>query len=135
MRKTTLGFIYVGVIYLLIGITLGVIFFIVPETRVLDTVHVHLNLVGFVTFFIFGVAYHILPRFRGKPLYSEPLAWWHFWLANIGLVGLLVLIGLDAYTSIANVRYLQAAFGSLLALSMYLFAYNMLRTLIPPVRR
>lgn len=135
MSKTTLGFIYVGVIYLLIGITLGVIFFIVPETRVLDTVHVHLNLVGFVTFFIFGVAYHILPRFRGKPLYSEPLAWWHFWLANIGLVGLLVLIGLDAYTSIANVRYLQAAFGSLLALSMYLFAYNMLRTLIPPVRR
>ncbi len=134
MSKITLGFIYAGMIYLMIGITLGVIFFIAPETRVLRTVHAHLNLVGFVTFSIFGVAYHILPRFRGRPLHSEGLAWWQFWQANIGLVGLLVLIGVDAYTA-TNLRYLQAAFGALLASSMYLFAYNMLRTLIPSVKR
>ena len=134
MSKITLGFIYTGMIYLLIGVTLGVIFFVAPETRVLRTVHTHLNLVGFVTFSIFGVAYHILPRFRGRPLHSEGLAWWQFWQANIALVGLLVLIGVDAYTA-TNLRYLQAAFGALLALSMYLFVYNMLRTLIPSVKR
>ncbi len=68
MSKTSLGFIYTGMIYLLIGVTLGVLFFLVPETRALRTVHAHLNLVGFLVFIIVAVAYHILPRFKGKPL-------------------------------------------------------------------
>ena len=134
MSKTSLGFIYTGMIYLLIGITLGVLFFLIPEMRALRTIHAHLNLVGFLLFIIFGVAYHILPRFKGRPLYSESLAWWQFWLANIGLVGLLTSMSVDTYQPLDSLRYLQAAFGALLALSMYLFVYNMLRTLIPPVR-
>ena len=133
MSKTTLGFICSGVIYLLIGITLGVLFFLKPETRVLNTVHAHLNLVGFVAFLIFGIAYHILPRFRGRPLHSESLAWWQFWLANIGLAGLLISMTVSVYQPLDSLRYIQGAFGALLALSMYLFAYNMLRTLIPRV--
>ncbi len=134
MSKTTLGFIFSGMIYLLIGITLGVLFFLVPETRALRSVHAHLNLVGFIVFLIFGIAYHILPRFRGRPLYSERLAWWQFWLANIGFVGLLIFMSVGAYQPLNSLRYLQAAFGALLALSIYLFVYNMLRTLIPPVK-
>ncbi len=130
MSKTTLGFIFSGIAYLVIGVTLGVLFFIIPETRVLSAVHAHLNLVGFVTFTIFGVAYHILPRFRGRPLYSEKLAWWQFWLANIGLVGLLVFLGLGVYVSFDGLRALQAVFGATLAVSIYLFVYNMLRTLV-----
>ena len=114
----------------MIGVTLGVLFFIIPETRVLSTVHAHLNLVGFITFTIFGIAYHILPRFRGRPLYSEKLAWWQFWLANIGLVGLLVFLSLGAYVSFVGLTVLQAVFGATLALSIYLFVYNMLRTLV-----
>ncbi len=130
MSKTTLGFIFSGISYLVIGVTLGVLFFIIPETRVLSTVHAHLNLVGFITFTIFGIAYHILPRFRGRPLYSEKLAWWQFWLANIGLVGLLVFLSLGAYVSFVGLTVLQAVFGATLALSIYLFVYNMLRTLV-----
>ena len=134
MSKTSLGFIFSAMIYLLIGITLGVLFFLVPETRVLRGVHAHLNLVGFVTFLIFGIAYHILPRFRGRPLHSERLAWWQCWLANIGFVGLLIFTSVSAYQLPGNPRYFQAAFGTLLALSIYLFVYNMLRTLIPRVK-
>ncbi len=130
MSKTTLGFIFAGVIYLVLGTTLGVLFFIIPETRVLRPVHTHLNLVGFVLFVIFGIAYHILPRFRGNPLYSEKLAWGQFWLANVGLVGLLVFLGLGAYVPFAGLKVLQAVFGATLALSIYLFVYNMLRTLV-----
>ena len=96
----------------------------------LSTVHAHLNLVGFIAFTIFGIAYHILPRFRGRPLYSEKLAWWQFWLANVGLVGLLVFLGLGAYASLDGLRTLLAVFGTTLALSIYLFVYNMLRTLV-----
>ena len=134
MSKTSLGFIFSGMIYLLIGITLGVLFSFVPETRVLRSVHAHLNLVGFIVFLIFGIAYHILPRFRGRPLYSERLAWWQFWLASIGLVGLLISMSVGAYQPLNSLRYLQAAFGALLALSIYLFVYNMLRTLIPRIK-
>lgn len=130
MNKTTLGFIFSGMVYLLLGVTLGVLFVIIPETRVLRPVHTHLNLIGFVTFLIFGVAYHILPRFRGKPLYSEKLGWWQLWLANAGLVGLLVFMGVGAYTSFDGLRMVQAVFGATLALSIYLFVYNMFRTLV-----
>ena len=129
LSKTTPGFIFTGLIYLVIGVTLGVLFLIIPETRRLNLVHTHLNLVGFLTFILFGVAYHILPRFRGRLLYSEKLAWWHFWLANVGLVGLLVFLGLGAYGSFAGLVALQGIFGTALALSMYLFVYNMFKTL------
>ena len=129
MSKTTLGFIFSGLAYLVMGVTLGILFFIIPETRVLSTVHAHLNLVGFITFSIFGIGYHILPRFRGRPLHSEQLAWWQFWLANIGLVGLLVFLGLGAYVSFDGLRIGQVVFGAILALSIYLFVYNMFRTL------
>src|SRR3990170_3902531 len=130
MSKTTLGFIYASLLYLFLGATLGVGFFISPEARVLRTVHTHWNLVGFVTFMIFGVAYHVLPRFRGNPLFSERLAWWQFWLANVGLVGLVFSLGLGAYLDSDGVRVAQVVFGSTLALSIYLFVYNMLRTLL-----
>ncbi len=129
MSKTTLGFIFAGLAYLVIGVTLGILFFIIPETRGLSLVHTHLNLVGFITFIIFGIPYHILPRFRGNPLYSEKLAWWQFWLANVGLVGLLVSLGLGAYISFDGLRIVQAVFGATLAISIYLFVYNMLKTM------
>jgi cbb3-type cytochrome oxidase subunit 1 len=130
LSKTTLGFLFAGLTYLTIGVTLGVLFFIFPETRILRLVHTHLNLVGFVMFAIFGIGYHILPRFRGNPLYSERLAWWQFWLANVGLVGMVAFLSLGAYLSFGGLRVAQVVFGSTLALSIYLFVYNMLRTLI-----
>ncbi|MFQ5827054.1 MAG: cbb3-type cytochrome c oxidase subunit I [Dehalococcoidia bacterium] len=129
MSKTTLGFIFSGMVYLTIGVTLGALFFILPQTRALATVHGHLNLVGFVMFLIFGVAYHILPRFRGRPLHSEGLAWFGFWLANIGLAGMLILTAVGAFQPLGPLTALQAAFGAALAVSVYLFVYNMVRTL------
>ena len=129
MSKSTLGHIFAGLAYLLIGVTLGVLFFIYPETRVLRAVHTHVNLVGFAMFLIIGVAYHILPRFRGKPLYSEKLAWWQFWIANIGLIGMLTLMGVGAYNYFDALRILQSIFGGLLAISFYLFAFNMAKSL------
>lgn len=129
MSKATLGFIYSGMVYLVIGIALGVLFYIAPGTQRLYAVHAHINLVGFVVFLIFGIGYHILPRFRGRPLHSERLAWFQLWVANVGLLGLSVVNGLVAYSVLQNVSYLQALFGALLAVSMYLFIYNMFRTL------
>jgi len=135
LSKTTMGFLFTGLGYLAIGITLGVLFFIIPETRALKPVHTHVNLVGFVIFSIFGIGYHILPRFRGNPLYSEPLAWWQFWFSNIGLLGLVVFMGIGAYQDSEGVRIAQAVFGVILVISMYLFIYNMFLTLLGKQRR
>ena len=129
MSKSALGFIFAGLAYLLIGVTLGALFFIYPETRVLRAVHTHVNLVGFVMFLIVGVSYHILPRFRGKPLYSEKLAWWQFWIANIGLFGMLIFLGIGSYNYFDALKALQSVFGGLLAVSFYLFVLNMGKTL------
>ncbi len=105
------------------------LFFIIPETRALRPVHTHLNLVGFVMFAIFGIGYHILPRFRGNPLHSERMAWVQFWLANIGLVGLAVFLGIGAYQYSDGIRIAQAITGGILVISIYLFIYNMFITL------
>jgi len=51
----------------------------------LKFVHSHLNMLGWVSMMIFGVGYHILPRFAGKPLKSPKMGELQFWLANIGL--------------------------------------------------
>ena len=47
--------------------------------------HMHANLLGFVSMMIFGVAYHVIPRFSGAPLHSRRFAALHLWLANLGL--------------------------------------------------
>jgi len=126
MSKTTLGFIYTSLLYLLVGTVLGGLFFLFPGLRAYRYIHGHANLVGFVTFMIFGVAYHILPRFRGRPLYSEGLAWAQFWLAQVGLAGLLLFEALGSP--------LAKAFALVLALSFLLFIYNIGRTLLEPYR-
>ena len=56
-----------------------------PVWTVYRLAHVHMMLLGFVTMMIYGVAYHVLPRFSGHPLWSPRLAGWHCWSAQLGL--------------------------------------------------
>ncbi|MEE9202592.1 MAG: cbb3-type cytochrome c oxidase subunit I [Dehalococcoidia bacterium] len=134
MSRTTLGFLYAALGYLLVGVGLGVYMAIDSGARILEPVHAHLNLVGFVMFFIFGIGYHILPRFRGHPLHSEGLGWLQFWVANVGLLGFVLLTTTSIYWGVGSA--LRGAFAGVLALSFLLFIYNMGRTLIqaPPQR-
>ena len=82
MSPTTIRFLKVGMAYFILGALLGTLL-AVPVTRDLlykapgvqwRLAHTHLNLAGFVIMTIFGIAYHILPRFAGKPLHSESWA-------------------------------------------------------------
>ncbi|MEJ2060034.1 MAG: cbb3-type cytochrome c oxidase subunit I [Gammaproteobacteria bacterium] len=47
--------------------------------------HAHLMLLGFMAMMVYGVGLHVLPRFSGRPLYSERLANLQFYAANLGL--------------------------------------------------
>jgi cytochrome c oxidase cbb3-type subunit 1 len=80
---------------------------------------------------IFGVGYHILPRFTGRPLYSAKLAELHLWLANIGLIGMCIFWILDAGYERYAFEFLATLFSIILGISVMIFIYNMWRSLIP----
>jgi len=121
-------FIKASLIYLLLGGILGVLFLYDSNFLNLKFVHSHFNLLGFVSMMIFGVGYHVLPRFRGKELYSKPMANIQFWTANIGLVGMAVSSILWDYTSIKSAKISLVLFGVVMLVSILLFVINLLAT-------
>jgi hypothetical protein len=75
-----------GALFLLIGISLGVLFaFNRAIGARLRPLHAVLNLWGWVTLLIYAMGYHMLPRFAGRPLASPRLANWQSWLAIGGV--------------------------------------------------
>jgi len=125
-------FVQASLIYLVIGAVLGVVMAVHEDWIFLfDSVHGHVNLVGFVSFMIFGVGYHILPRFTGRPLYSVKLANFHVWLANIGLAGMSIFWVLEAGFKVYAFELIAGLFSIVLGVSMVVFVYNMWKSLIP----
>lgn len=122
MDRFVKNFIIMSIIYLGIASILGLIMLGNPHLMQYKFVHSHLNMLGWVSMMIFGVGYHILPRFMGKPLKSPKMGEAHFWLANISLIGMLLFYILGSVT-------VSTLFGLLQALSILLFFYNMLATI------
>ncbi len=88
MDKYAKAFVKSSLIYLGIGTILGCMMVVGPDIRfTLTRVHVHILLLGFMAMMIYGVGYHILPRFMGRPVYSHRLGNVQVWLANITLIG------------------------------------------------
>lgn len=118
--------------WLALGVTLGGAMAVHPAWIVYRPVHVHMNLLGFVTMMIYGVAYHVIPRFTGHPLHSRRLAGVQWWLANIGLATMAVGFtlrargGLDVATAVLGIG------GVLAAGAAYGFVYNLWRTIDGP---
>ncbi len=89
-------------VYLVLGLLLGEGMLLYGNDN-FGFVHVHMLLVGFVLFLIYGIGYKLIPTmFFGLPKVANVgLAEIQFYLANVGLVGLLagavmpVGLGLD----------------------------------------
>jgi len=78
-----------AVVWLLLGLGLGVWMAMAPgRMPLLRAAHLHALLPGFVLSMIFGVGYHVLPRFSGRPLPWPQGAFLHLVLANVGVAGL-----------------------------------------------
>lgn len=120
---------YIGVAfaYLVLGLVLGAVMLASGNDN-LQFVHVHMLLVGFVLFLIYGIGYKLIPTmFFGLPRVAH-IGWAEaqFWLANVGLVGLLAGAVLPVgfgYDRIA------AVFGAVEALAGILFVVLMGRTI------
>ena len=115
-----------------VGVTLGAVMSSWPNAAAYRTAHFHMNLLGFVSMMIFGVAYHVIPRFMGHPLHDKRLAAIHFYVANIGLATLATGFILVPTLGAPRALPVQAAGGIISALGAYLFIYNLWRTLDGP---
>jgi cbb3-type cytochrome oxidase subunit 1 len=104
-----------------------------PPLLAFRTAHIHLLLLGFVTGMIFGVGYHVFPRFAGRPLRSRRLVMPHWWLANLG-VGMMGAGFVLRAEGVVGSQPLLGAGGIAAALGAYLFAYNIWLTLDSPAR-
>jgi predicted permease len=89
--------------------------------------HVHFNLLGFMAMMIYGVGYFILPRFNARPLFWPGGVAIHFYLSNIGLVGLVA-------TSPERSSAGFVLFSVLSFLSAILFAVNLGATILIPLK-
>jgi cbb3-type cytochrome oxidase subunit 1 len=129
-------FIRASLVWLAVGITLGLCMAVHPGWIIYRPAHVHMNLVGFVSMMIFGVAYHVVPRFTGNPLRSRTLAGWHWWASNLGLAGMTTGFLLQPHAGMHGAAVLAAG-GILETLGAYLFVYNIWRTThaAPPATR
>src|SRR5215470_8001476 len=83
-------FVKASLVWLCLAVTLGAAMAVHPAWTIYRTAHMHAALLGFVSMMIFGVAYHVLPRFSGSPLHSKRVAGWHWWTANLGLLAMII---------------------------------------------
>jgi hypothetical protein len=78
------SFIVMGAVYLLVGIVMGS-YMGGSGDHSLSPVHAHINLLGFTLMTVFGIGYRMIPG-----LAEGTLPKIHFWLHQVGALGLLV---------------------------------------------
>ena len=128
-------FIIMSIVYLGISSLVGIAMLGSEKAMALKFVHSHLNMLGWVSMMIYGVGYHILPKFMGRAMHSKALGEIQFWMANIGLVAMLLFYTVNVYSPSGALVMVTVAAGVLETVSIFLFFYNMLMTLIVPVQQ
>ena len=118
--------------YLLLSGCLGLVMAYSPLLRgMMRFSHVHAMLIGWISMMIFGLAYHVVPRFAGSPLISDFWQKWHFWCANIALIGMVITpvlqITQPQYNPVWYVLFF--VFGSLQFIGILIFVGTMLNAL------
>ncbi|MBF0634726.1 MAG: DUF1858 domain-containing protein [Nitrospinae bacterium] len=125
MDRYTKLFVKTSLIYLGLGVFLGAHLAIFEHGRIeIRFVHVHTMLLGFMAMLIYGVAYHILPRFNAKPVPYPGLIPVQYWLANIGIVGLSAFYILGGFWGTGALRVFFGLFGIMEAVAIAIFIIN-----------
>ena len=88
MDRYTKGFVVASLVYFFLAAVLGIWMGGTDAAGWVRFAHVHFNLLGFMAMMIYGVGYFILPRFNGRTLRWPAWVPIHFYLANIGLIGM-----------------------------------------------
>ena len=88
MDRYTKGFVVASLVYFFLAAVIGIWMGGTDGAGWVRFAHVHFNLLGFMAMMIYGVGYFILPRFNGRTLRWPSWVPIHFFLANIGLIGM-----------------------------------------------
>ncbi|MEK3888725.1 cytochrome-c oxidase [Bacillus sp. FSL K6-3431] len=113
----------ISVVYFLIGISFG-LYMSIFHVFSLATVHVHVNLLGWMSLAIAGILYILFPK-----LAKTSAAKAHFWLHNLGLPIMMIGIAL-AILDVSPVFFPIATIGGVITvIGIYCFGYNVLRNL------
>ncbi len=126
MDRTLRWFIIMSLVYFLVASILGVGLSMDMGGVGVRFAHVHLNLLGFMAMMIYGVGYFILPRFNARTIRWNRMVDVHFWLANVGLVGMALTYPLNA----ASGQVFFALFAAISAVSVALFVINLVATML-----
>ncbi len=151
--RYTLLFVYACVGYAIIGFSWGALMGGIVEFRhfvdhrlhgnLIVRAHTHLNLLGWVEMAIFASIYYLVPRLVKRPIYSMKLVKVHFWLHNVGLVGMVVLFTVagvlggsaSVYSSPQEVEVIvkpwlaaMGMFGTLVLIANMIWGYNLFKT-------
>jgi cbb3-type cytochrome oxidase subunit 1 len=122
MNRLSIRCIKVAFIYLALGIGLGTTFALDRTVgAMLRPLHAELNLWGWVTLLIYGMGYHMLPRFASRALRWPRLAATQSWLAIAG-VALACAGWLCAFANLQGARALLAGGGVLQFIAALCFA-------------
>jgi heme/copper-type cytochrome/quinol oxidase subunit 1 len=126
------GFVRASLVWLGVGVLLGMVMAFWPGAALgWRPAHMHANLLGFVSMMIFGVAYHVLPRFSGRALHDRRLAMVHLWVANAGLALMTAGFGLRLSHWASGSAVLQVG-AAASGIGAFLFIYNIWRTTAVP---
>ncbi len=118
--------------YLIIGVILGISMGGIPNwVGKLRFAHIHLNLLGFMTMMIASVAYHVIPRFNARPLPWPAGVKYHFFLHNIGLLGLITIYPFGGLWKSGLVHVLFILFSITTGAGLFIMVYNLYGALIP----
>ena len=121
-----------ALIYLALGVVMGVVIGAQPEwSQRLRFVHIHLNLLGFMTMFISGVAYHVLPRFNARPVPWPDGVKYHFILHNAGLLGMATTHLAGGLWSGGILHAAFVMFALMTGAGLLIMAYNLYFVLTP----
>jgi heme/copper-type cytochrome/quinol oxidase subunit 1 len=126
-------FIRSSLVWLGVGVLLGLWMTLEARAVAYRPAHMHANLLGFVSMMIFGVAYHVLPRFTGNALRSRRAATLHLWLANGGLA--LMVAAWLLRVHIVGMTWLLAVGAVSTSVGAFLFIGNIWLTLGTPAGR
>ncbi len=131
MDNTPRNFIKASLVYALVGAILGITMAINPSlSHRLRFIHIHLNLLGFLTMMVAGVAYHVLPRFSARTLPWPGGMKIQFLLQNAGLLGMVTVQALGGWRG--GVNQVAFVFFALLAgASLAIMFYNLYFVLSP----
>jgi len=117
------GFLTISVLYLLVGIGLGMHMGSSGDQTFLP-VHAHISLLGFTLMAVFGLTYHVFPAMAESVLGRA-----HFWLHQAGTLGTVAMIWLLFSGAISDAGMFPVApiSEALVFLGVAAFAVNVFR--------